>query len=113
MTEGVLSSRPHMRLIGLTGGVGMGKSTAADLLKERGIPVVDTDQLARDVVEPGQPAFNEVKERFGPGVVGPDGTLNRKALADLIFADSARRQELESILHPRIRERWLAQAALW
>ena len=102
-----------MILIGLTGGIGMGKSTAASLFSRLGVAVVDTDQLARAVVEPGQPALEEVGWIFGGGVIGPDGNLRRDELARLVFADAAKRRQLEAILHPRIRERWLAQVEVW
>lgn len=102
-----------MTFIGLTGGVGMGKSTVARLLEQRGLPVVDTDELAREVVEPGQPAVEEIQRAFGPEVVGPDGRLRRDEMARRVFADEALRGQLESLLHPRIRERWLATAAAW
>src|SRR5260221_4589786 len=102
-----------MILIGLTGGIGMGKTTAANLLLQRGLSVVDTDVRARQVVEPGEPAFHEIRRAFGPEVLGPDGRLRRDELARQVFSDPARRQQLESIVHPRIRERWLAQAASW
>jgi dephospho-CoA kinase len=102
-----------MKFIGLTGGVGMGKSTVAGLFAERGLPIVDSDTLAREVVEPGQPALAEIVERFGPAMVGPEGGLRRDLLARCVFADEARRKELESILHPRIRQAWLARAESW
>lgn len=94
--------------IGLTGGIGMGKSTAAELLVQRGIAVVDTDRLAREVVAPGSPALDEIGRQFGPGVIARDGSLRRDALASLVFADESKRHQLEAILHPRIRELWLA-----
>jgi dephospho-CoA kinase len=100
-------------VLGLTGGIGMGKSTAARLLADRGVPVVDTDQLARDVVEPGQPALEEIIAAFGTDVIEMDGQLNRQRLARQIFADPAQRARLEAILHPRIRERWLNQLEEW
>ena len=102
-----------MKVVGLTGGVGMGKSTAAQLLGSRGAAVVDTDDLARQVVEPGQPALAEVREAFGPGIVGPDGRLRRDELARRVFADAASRQRLEGILHPPIRALWRAQVETW
>jgi dephospho-CoA kinase len=91
----------------------MGKSTAAQLLGSRGAAVVDTDDLARQVVEPGQPALAEVREAFGPGIVGPDGRLRRDELARRVFADAASRQRLEGILHPPIRALWRAQVETW
>jgi len=91
----------------------MGKSTAAQLLRQRGVAVVDTDELARQVVEPGQPALAEVREVFGGEIIGPDGQLRRAELARRVFADAAARARLESILHPRIRALWRAQVEAW
>lgn len=91
-----------MRVIGLTGGIGSGKSTVGRLLSEAGAVVIDADQAARDVVAPGQPALAEITERFGPGVVQADGTLDRPVLAAIVFADQAEREALEAITHPRI-----------
>jgi dephospho-CoA kinase len=91
----------------------MGKSTAAKILSARGIPVVDTDELARQLVQPGAPALAEIQQTFGPDIVRADGQLRRDELARLVFADSAARQKLEAILHPRIRESWLTQVAQW
>ncbi len=91
----------------------MGKSTCAQLLRDRGLPVVDTDDLARQVVEPGQPALAEVREAFGADIVGPDGRLRRGELARRVFADAAARARLESILHPPIRALWRAQVETW
>lgn len=102
-----------MKAVGLTGGVGMGKSTSAQLFRERGIRVVDTDDLARQVVEPGQPALAEVQKVFGAGIVGPDGRLQRDKLARLVFADPTARARLEQILHPPIRALWRAQVETW
>ena len=102
-----------MNLCGLTGGVGMGKSTTAEFLRARRVPVVDTDELARQLVQPGQPAFVEIQTEFGKKVIAPDGRLRRDDLAAIVFADAAARKKLEAILHPRIRERWLAQIEAW
>jgi dephospho-CoA kinase len=102
-----------MKVVGLTGGIGMGKSTAAQLLRDHGVPVVDTDDLARQVVEPGQPALEEVREVFGSEVIGPDGQLRREELGRRVFADAAARARLEKILHPRIRALWRAQVETW
>ncbi len=90
------------RTIGLTGGIACGKSTVAALLRERGVPVLDLDQVARDVVAPGQPALAEIAARW-PAVVGPDG-LDRKALGRIITADGEAKRALEAITHPRIWE---------
>ncbi len=102
-----------MKVLGLTGGIGMGKSTAARFLHDRGAKVVDTDTLARQLVEPGQPALAEIQKVFGKNVIASDGQLRRDALAQSVFTDPAARRELESILHPRIREGWLAQVESW
>ena len=102
-----------MKVLGLTGGIGMGKSTSAQLFRARGVPVVDTDDLARQVVEPGQPALAEVLAAFGPQFAGPAGQLRRDELARCVFADPAARQRLEDILHPRIRALWRAQVETW
>ena len=98
-----------MIVIGLTGGVGMGKSTAANFFAERGLPVIDTDELARELVEPGQPAIAEIRKVFGESMIDAQGRLRRDEVAKAVFADSAKRQQLEGILHPRIREAWLAR----
>jgi dephospho-CoA kinase len=100
-----------MKILGVTGGMGMGKSACAKLLQQRGVPVIDTDELAREVVEPGQPALAEIQALFGADLVGPDGRLRRDRLARRVFGDPAARRSLESILHPRIRELWLERAA--
>jgi dephospho-CoA kinase len=102
-----------MKLLGLTGGVGMGKSTAAGFLLSLGARVVDTDEIAREVVQPGQPALTEIKNIFGEKILQPDGSLNRAAIAEKVFADDSLRNKLEAILHPRIRETWSAQVAQW
>jgi dephospho-CoA kinase len=102
-----------MKLLGLTGGIGMGKSTAAEFLRTRGAQIVDTDELARQLVQPGQPALTEIQTEFGKKVIAPDGQLRREELAEIIFVDAAARKKLETILHPRIRERWLAQTEIW
>ena len=102
-----------MEVLGLTGGIGMGKSACAQLLQWRGAVVVDTDDLARQVVEPGQPALAEVQAAFGAEIVGADGRLKREELAQLVFADAGARIRLEAILHPRIRELWQAQLQSW
>lgn len=102
-----------MKLFGLTGGIGMGKSTAAQFLRERSVPLIDTDDLARHVVQPGQPALEEIRQAFGSSVIGPDGRLRREELARVVFADTAARKRLEAILHPRILDLWRAQVERW
>lgn len=91
--------------VGLTGGVASGKSTVAALLRELGAVVVDSDVLAREVVEPGTPGLAAVVEAFGPAVLTADGTLDRPALGAVVFGDDAARRRLEAILHPLIRAR--------
>jgi len=101
-----MSSRaltPRMLTIGLTGGVASGKTTVAALFAARGVPVIDTDQIARALVAPGQPALGEIAAHFGPEALRDDGTLDRAWLRKRIFADDAERQALDAILHPRIR----------
>jgi dephospho-CoA kinase len=102
-----------MKLCGLTGGVGMGKSTAAGFLLQHGARVVDTDEIARELVQPGQPALAEIADVFGRQLLAADGTLKRDELARLVFADALARKQLEAILHPRIRQCWLAQVESW
>jgi dephospho-CoA kinase len=93
-----------MRLLGLTGGIGSGKSTVAGMLAARGAAVIDADLLAREVVEPGTPALAEIAAEFGPSVLQPDGSLDRAALGAIVFADEARRLRLNAITHPRVGE---------
>ncbi|HCU86371.1 MAG TPA: dephospho-CoA kinase [Verrucomicrobiales bacterium] len=100
------------RVIGLTGGVGMGKSTAARLLAKRGLPVVDSDDLAREVVSPGQPALEEIAEIFGAEFI-VDGKLDRQRMAGEVFGDDAARARLEAIIHPRVRELWQGRIEQW
>jgi dephospho-CoA kinase len=102
-----------MKLCGLTGGVGMGKSTAAVFLLSAGARVVDTDDLAHELVQPGQPALAEIVATFGGQMIDAGGKLQRGKLAAIVFRDTAARQKLESILHPRIRERWQGIVAGW
>ena len=93
-----------MLLVGLTGGIGAGKSTVAELLAARGAVVIDADQAARAVVEPGQPALKKLVERFGEDILDADGRLERSALAKLVFGDDEARRELEAITHPAIND---------
>lgn len=102
-----------MKLFGLTGGIGMGKSACAQLLRWRGAAVVDTDELARELVEPGQPALQEIAATFGRDFLDAEGRLRREELARLVFADAGARRRLEAILHPRIQDAWRAQVAAW
>jgi dephospho-CoA kinase len=100
-----------MRVIGLTGGIASGKSTAGRMLAELGAPVVDADQIARDVVAPGQPALAEIVDSFGPDVLLPDGTLDRKRVGAIVFGDGDKRRRLNAITHPRIGAATQAQLA--
>jgi dephospho-CoA kinase len=93
-------------LVGLTGGIGSGKSTVARMLEKRGAVVFDADVLAREVVEPGTPGHAAVIERFGANVLAPGGELDREALASIVFADPAARRDLEAIVHPEVRRRF-------
>ncbi len=96
-----------MLLVGLTGGIGAGKSTVAKLLAARGAVVVDADEVARFVVEPGQPALAQLVERFGDGILDADGRLDRPALGKLAFVDEQSRKDLESITHPAINHEFM------
>jgi dephospho-CoA kinase len=93
-----------MRVFGLTGNIGSGKSTVAAMFREAGIPVLDADGISREVTAPGTPAFRALVEEFGPGVLRPDGALDRGKVAGIVFSDPARRARLEAITHPAILE---------
>ena len=101
------------RVLGLTGGVGMGKSTAARLLKKAGLPVVDSDDLAREVVQPGTEGLAEIADEFGEGFLKPDGSLDRDKMASTVFQDQAARKQLELIIHPRVRAVWENRIEQW
>ena len=101
------------RVLGLTGGVGMGKSTAARLLKKAGLPVVDSDDLAREAVQPGTEGLAEIADEFGEGFLKPDGSLDRDKMASTVFQDQAARKQLELIIHPRVRAVWENQIEQW
>ena len=96
-----------MLMVGLTGGIGAGKSTVAGLLAQRGAVVIDADAIAREVVEPGMPALDKLVERFGDAILQPDGSLDRPALAAVAFVDDATRKDLEAITHPAIGDLFL------
>jgi dephospho-CoA kinase len=100
-----------MKLVGLSGGIACGKSTVAAMLRQRGVPVLDADVVAREVVAPGTEGLIEVVRRFGPRVLEAGGGLDRSALRALVLADTAARRDLEAITHPRIRARVLDWAA--
>ena len=96
-------------LVGLTGGIGSGKSSVAALLADRGAVILDADQVARDVVEPDQPAFTALVERFGPEIVGADGRLDRPKLAEIAFATDDGTADLNAIVHPAVGKEFLAR----
>ncbi|KGE79165.1 dephospho-CoA kinase [Halomonas salina] len=98
-------------IIGVTGGIASGKSTVARAFAAHDIPWVDADDVAREVVEPGEPALAGIAARFGTKVLQADGRLDRRALREIVFADEAERRWLESVTHPRIRERLLERLA--
>ncbi|PAD21724.1 dephospho-CoA kinase [Terribacillus saccharophilus] len=95
-------------VIGLTGGIASGKSTVSDLFKEYNIPVVDADIVAREVVEPGEPALASIVDSFGSDILLPDGALDRQKLGGIIFRDQEKREILNGIIHPVVRERMTA-----
>jgi dephospho-CoA kinase len=94
-----------MLVIGLTGGIGSGKSTVSNMLRELGAVIIDADVIARQVVRPGEPAWQELQERFGREIIRPDGSLDRRRLGEIAFHNSQALQDLNRITHPRIRER--------
>jgi dephospho-CoA kinase len=96
-----------MMIVGLTGGIGSGKSTVARAFGERGIPWIDADDIAREIVAPGEAALEEIRQRHGEAMLHEDGTLNRTQLRELIFRQPEERAWLESVTHPRVRERIL------
>ena len=91
-----------MRVVGLTGGIGAGKSTVSAQLAERGAVVIDADAITREVQQPGTPVFEAMVERFGPAIVAADGTLDRQAVADLVFPDPEALKDLNQIVHPAV-----------
>ena len=102
---------PDPLRIALTGGIASGKSTVAALFARQGVPVIDLDEIARAVVAPGSALLAQVLNRFGPGVRNRDGSLDRRALREIIFKDSGARRELEALLHPAIRDRAAERSA--
>jgi len=94
-----------MKVMGITGNIASGKSTVARMFEALGARIIDADEIARIVVEPGAPAWEEIVSEFGRDILEPDGAINRKRLADIVFGDEAKRKRLNDITHPRIRER--------
>ncbi len=99
--------------IGITGGIGMGKSASQEILQDQGASILDTDQLARDLVAPGSAALSEIESTFGNEIIQSDGSLDRAKLADIVFKTPESRKQLEQILHPKIREQWSQQLEDW
>ncbi len=102
-TKDIADLNPQTLVIGLTGGIGSGKTAASDEFQHLGIAVVDADIVAREVVEPGQPALREIASHFGPDILTKEGLLDRAALREIIFSSKGQKQWLESLLHPIIR----------
>lgn len=104
-----MSAPRRFLLVGLTGGIATGKSTVSEILRQLGGEIIDADRLARDVVEPEQPAWKQIVAEFGGGIVTAEGALDRKKLGAIVFADPERRKRLEAITHPAIRARFQAR----
>ena len=103
--------RSGVRVVGLTGGIASGKSSFAEALRAHGAAVIDADALARAAVAPGSPALAEIARAFGAGVIAPDGALDRKRMAEVVFSDAAARRRLEAITHPAVRRAMEAETA--
>ncbi len=91
-------------VIGLTGNIGCGKTTVGKILEQAGAEYIDADRIVHQLLEPSTPQYRQVVEKFGPGIILPDGTINRRRLGEIVFRDPARLRELEAILHPQVRE---------
>jgi len=100
-------------IIGLTGSIASGKSTVSAMLKQKGFPIVDADEIARQVVEPGSPVMDKIGRTFGQDVLHPDGSLNREKLGEQIFSNSSEREKLNAIIHPAIRTEMQRQKDQW
>lgn len=100
-----------MLKIGLTGGIGSGKTTVADLFAELNVPVIDADDIAREVVAPGSQALEQIRHAFGEWAIAADGSLDRSAMRELIFADTEQKRKLEAIVHPKVRQTILKRVA--
>ena len=99
-----------MLRVGLTGGIGCGKSTAAHFFADTGVPVIDADVIAREIVAPGRPMLRKLAESFGEDLLHPDGTIDRARLRQQVFTDPLKREKLESLLHPEIRDEMVRRA---
>lgn len=100
-------------IIGLTGSIATGKSTVSRMLKQKGYPIVDADEISRVVVEPGSPVLTSIAEAFGSAIILQDGSLNREKLGSLIFNDEEKRKKLNGIIHPAVRKEMLRQKEEW
>jgi len=100
-------------IIGLTGSIATGKSTVSRMLKQKGYPIVDADEISRLVVEPGSPVLTSIAETFGSDILLADGSLNREKLGSLIFNDTEKRKKLNEIIHPAVRKEMLRQKEEW
>lgn len=100
----------HFVIVGLTGGIASGKSTVANILEDLGARIIDADVIAREIVEPGQPALADIRQAFGDGVLQDDGHLDRAALGEVVFGDPAARKKLDALTHPRIAQRMMQRA---
>lgn len=98
-------------VLGLTGGIGSGKSTVSSLLEQKGAVIIDADRVVRELQQPGEPVFEAMVEAFGPGIVAPDGALDRQAVADLVFGDDEKLKTLNGIVHPAVGVRMAGQLA--
>lgn len=110
LPEKAVSTSEQVTIVGLTGGIATGKSTVTRMFRDLGVVVIDADVVAREVVEPGQPALTEIRDAFGDSVIAADGTLNRAALGAIVFEDDEARRRLGAITHPRIGMRMLQLA---
>ena len=106
-----MSTNESFAILGLTGGIASGKSTVSEMFRDQGIRVIDADELAREVVQPGEPALAEIRETFGDEVIDAEGHLDRDALGEIVFDDQAARSQLEAITHTRIAQRMQQRAA--
>lgn len=106
-----MSTNEAFAILGLTGGIASGKSTVAEMFRDRGVRVIDADVLAREVVQPGEPALEEIREEFGDRVLDDAGELDREELAAIVFDDEEARERLDAITHPRIARRMQRRAA--
>lgn len=106
-----MSTNEPFAIVGLTGGIASGKTTVSEMLADHGVRTIDADTIAREIVEPGEPALEEIRQQFGDRVVADNGSLDREALGEIVFDDEAARSKLEAITHPRIASRMMQKAS--